>query len=130
VPGPGGSSDPTRDAIAEDDIIESQLTRAESWNGWIFDNSGLSEDYVDENSGNDWIFDNSGLSEDYVDDTSGEEFTDTVETTTSRAVEEARNIGPDWLDEVTGVVLVLALIGGALWLARPLLELGVAATDA
>lgn len=36
-------------------------------------------------------------------------------------VDEARNLGPDWLDEVTVVAVVLAIVAGLLWLARPLL---------
>lgn len=40
------------------------------------------------------------------------------------ALEDARNVGPDWLDEVTTLVVVLAVVGAALWLVRPLLSIG------
>jgi hypothetical protein len=40
------------------------------------------------------------------------------------ALEDARNIGPEWLDEVTTLVVVLAVLGAALWLVRPLLSIG------
>ena len=39
-------------------------------------------------------------------------------------LEDARNIGPEWLDEVTTLVVVLAVVGAALWLVRPLLSIG------
>jgi len=40
------------------------------------------------------------------------------------ALEDARNIGPEWLDEVTGLVVLVLVVGAALWLARPLLTIG------
>jgi hypothetical protein len=39
------------------------------------------------------------------------------------ALQEARNIGPDWLDEVTALVALLAVFGAALWLLRPILSI-------
>lgn len=39
-------------------------------------------------------------------------------------LEDVRNIGPDYLDEVTLVVVVVAVVGALLWLARPLLTIG------
>lgn len=38
--------------------------------------------------------------------------------------EDIRNVGPDYLDEVTLVVVVLVVFGAALWLVRPLLAIG------
>lgn len=45
-------------------------------------------------------------------------------------VSDPRQYGPDWLDEATGVVLVLVVVGAALWLARPLLAIGANITEA
>jgi len=39
-------------------------------------------------------------------------------------LDAARNLGPDWLDEATIVVVVLAVLAAGLWLARPLLSIG------
>jgi hypothetical protein len=39
-------------------------------------------------------------------------------------VDGLRNAGPDWLDEATGVLLVVVVIGATLWLLRPLLTIG------
>jgi len=38
-------------------------------------------------------------------------------------VEDARNIGPDWLDEVTGLLVTLVVLVAGLWLIRPVLEI-------
>lgn len=40
------------------------------------------------------------------------------------AVNEARNVGPDYLDELTGLVVGLAVLIAGLWLVRPLLTIG------
>jgi hypothetical protein len=39
-------------------------------------------------------------------------------------LEDVRNIGPDYLDELTLVVVVLVVFGAAVWLVRPLLSIG------
>lgn len=59
-----------------------------------------------------------------------ENFQNTASTFTESLTEGLLNIGPDWLDEATGVVVVLVVIGAVLWLVRPLLELLVALVEA
>lgn len=58
--------------------------------------------------------------DDVRDSTDPEAIRDAVED----AVETGRNLGPDWLDEATGVAVVLLVVGAILWLARPLLTIG------
>ena len=55
---------------------------------------------------------------DFVGDVSSGESENPLENVTV----ELRNIGPDWLDEAT-IVVVLVLLGAGLWLARPLLTI-------
>jgi len=44
-------------------------------------------------------------------------------------LDAARNLGPDWLDEVTVVAVVLLVIGALLWLARPILSIIAGVAD-
>lgn len=63
------------------------------------------------------------------DDTAGGGFADELLEQAGDAVDEARNVGPEWLDELSVLVVVLLVVGAALWLVRPLLELGTAVAD-
>jgi len=45
------------------------------------------------------------------------------------AAERARNIGPDWLDELVTVGLAVVVVGVVLFLARPLLTIVAGVTD-
>lgn len=56
------------------------------------------------------------------DDTQGGGFLDVT-------VDRATNVGPSWLDEVTILVVVMIVLGVALWLIRPLLEIVAGVTD-
>lgn len=40
------------------------------------------------------------------------------------AINEARNLGPDYLDELTAVAVPIAVLFAVVWLLRPLLQIG------
>jgi hypothetical protein len=152
VPGPGGSSDPTRDAQAGAELDEWFATQDAS--------DGLDEATVrtlgslipgvgtvaataydeatdgtrdipsaiggDFDEAYDTVYDQPAYADDNV-DLPGPSLGDAVGDAGEAANEFAtdpRNYGPDWLDELTGVAVVGAVVLVVLYLVRPLLTIG------
>lgn len=95
--------------------------------GGIFDPSESTRELAEATEGDvgpDNQFDNTAVDNQFDDEPGGgfaDTATDAAADTASNVRDVAFNIGPDWLDEVAIVGVVVVALGALLWLARPLL---------